>query len=166
LLGRLALIVLGYAAALGAGVLAVWCKNLGISEADQLAMSGMFAFGDAITFLAVASVAAIPPSVMLFKLLAFSPRFLRVYSVGSVGLASVGLFCGVVWIFPFFQQSEVLRTVRSVAVLRLFMAPLFLLVVAPGLLQAAGPNQRLSRFACAFELCTIASFFVGVLFRR
>src|SRR5262249_46658722 len=94
---RLLFIASGYGIAFAAGSLSVWLKNRGISQADQLASSGMFAFGDFICFAFVSVLVALVPTGMLLKLLANSRRFWKflsyfvlIFSTTSV-LASLSL---------------------------------------------------------------------------
>jgi hypothetical protein len=164
-LRRLGLIVLGYVAAGFAGALCVWLKNRGVSEADMLAMSGMFAFGDAITFLLVASMVAIVPTLRLFQFVGTAPRFWRAYSIGSLCLSSTGLIAAGLWLLPFHTPYQTLEALRSVSVLRVLTAPLFLLVAVPGLRPAAGRNRNRSLLACACELAAMGVFVVWMVFR-
>jgi hypothetical protein len=164
-LGRFGLIMLGYVAAGATGVLVVWLKNRRVSEADMLAMSGMYAFGDAVTFLLVASVVAIVPTLLLFQFIGTAPRFWRAYAIGSLCLSSTGLIAVLLWLLPFHTQNSTLEAFRSVSVLRVLAAPFFLLVAAPGLLPAAGPNRKRSLLACAFELAAMGAFVVWLAFR-
>ena len=95
---QLAWISAGYAAALAAAALSVWVRNLFVSPADQLAMSGMLAAGDSIQFVLVAGALGLVPTFFLLRLLAQGwPRalawaLLAVAATGPLGwLVMAGL---------------------------------------------------------------------------
>ena len=163
---RLAVIVLGYAAAWSAGTAAVWWKNRGVSEADLQAMSGMFACGDAVTFLAVASLVAIVPTVLVFRFVGAAPRFWRIHAIASLLLSLTGLLAAMLLLVPARPQVAFLDGLHMFAPIRVLAGPFFFLAFCPGLLPAAGPNRKISLLACLFELCTMGSFLVFLVHRR
>ena len=67
-------IALGYVVAWALGAAAVWLKNRGVSAADQLASSGMFAAGDFFTFIAVTGVVGLVPTAAALLQLRSVPR--------------------------------------------------------------------------------------------
>ena len=164
-LTRVVLIVGGYGAAFAAGTLAVWLNGLHVSPADQLAMSGMMAFGDAVAFLTVAAGVSVIPTVMLFQLIGDSPRFWRVYTWASVGWASTGVAAALCYVASGHSSNGLLQTLGSVAVLRAFAAPVFFLGYAPGLLPAARAQRRLAVWACGLELGALVTFVGSLLLR-
>ena len=163
---RLAAVLLGYAAAILLGAAAVWLKNLGVSAADQLAMSGMFAFGDAVTFLGVAAVVSIPPTVLVFQSIGPRPGFWRAYSILSLLASLTGLVAGALLIARPLPETPLFRALVSLAPLRVLAGPMFLAAFAPGLLPVAARHRRVSLLACAFELCAMGSFLVLLLGSR
>ncbi len=157
-LARLGLVALGYVAAYFAGVAAVWWKNRGISEADQLASSGMFAFGDSVQFISVAALVAVVPTVLLFHLAGAAPRFWRIYSSAALLLAGTGSVAAALLLSPVGAQYASLQSARALSVLRVLAGPVFFLAFVPGLLPAASPYRRRSLAACLLEVGTMASF--------
>jgi hypothetical protein len=157
---RAALIVGGYAAACAAGAAAVWLHDRTLSAADQLAMSGMLAFGDTVLFCAVAAPVAIVPTVALFGAIGRAPRFWRAYAVTSLLLAITGIVEAVMFLLPMNTHVALLEGLRRVSPLRVLAGPVFFAGYTPGLLPVAAPNRRLTVLACMFELCTMASFVV------
>lgn len=132
-LRELALILAAYALALGAGVLAVWWKNRGIGEPDQQAMSGMFAFGDAVLFSAISGPLAIFPTVLLFRQLGPAPRWWRAHATVSLCAALTGALAALLLLAPpAAGTGGLLETLAVFAPLRVLAAPLALLVYSPG----------------------------------
>ena len=164
-LRRVSLIAGGYAFAWGAGSLAVWIRDRRISAADQLAMSGMMAFGDVVLFCAVAAPVAIVPTLLLFSLVRARPAFWRIYTMLSLLIASTGVIEAVFLLIPWTMStsSAFSQTLHQAAPVRVLAAPIFLLVYTPGLLPSAAPFRKIALAACLFELCTLASFGVFLL---
>ena len=129
------IVLLGFALAVGAGVLAVYLRNLGVSEADQLAMSGMYAFGDAVTFLFVAGLCALPPLVLLLRTLELGPRFWRAYATVSIVVATTGLIAALAVVTESFES-----TIRMLAPLRLIVSLLCVPIWAIALFP--NPSRR------------------------
>ena len=67
--GKLALIGIGYALAVGVGVLAVMLNEMTIPADVSQASGGMVAFGDLLLFIGVAGVVALVPSWFLLRML-------------------------------------------------------------------------------------------------
>jgi len=164
-LRRLAFIVLGYAVAWGAGALTVWWHDRNLSPADQLAMSGMLAFGDTALFWAVAAPIAIVPTLLVFSLVRARRGFWRVYAFASLFLSFTGLVEACLLLVPMRMPTAVLETLRQASPVRVLAAPVFLLAYSPGLLPTAAPYRRITFMACLFELFTLGSFALWVLLR-
>jgi hypothetical protein len=163
---RAALIIGGYAAAWAAGAAAVWWSHRNLSATDQLAMSGMLAFGDTVRFFAVAAPLAIVPTVVLFRQIGNVPWFWRAHAIASLLLALTGIAEAFLLVVPIRSQIGFVETLRYLSPLRVLAAPVFLLAYTPGLLRAAAPNRKFTVTACLLELCTMASFVAWVLVRR
>lgn len=158
---RIGLVVLGYIIAWLAASAAVWWKNRGISAADQLASSGMFAFGDSVLFLGIVSLVSIAPTLYLLSLIDSASRFWRFTSYASLVLATTALL-EVLWLFPAGNARGVMGTLMLLGFIRLFTAPLFLLMYIPGAPLARGSDRRRFVISCAIELGVAA--FVGSIF--
>lgn len=162
---RFVLSAFGYLAAWALGSVAVWWKNRGISLADQTASSGMFAFGDSVTFLAVASLVSIAPTIYLLGMIDPGSRFWRVTSKASLLVASSAWLAGLLWLLPL---GTTLRGWQMAAPLRFFCAPLFLALYAPGAFQASDESKSRFRIASGIELSAaglLVLFFVVHLLR-
>jgi hypothetical protein len=155
--------MLGYVAACFVGSAAVWFKNVGISDAETTASSGMFAFGDAITFIAAFSVAAIAPSIGLLQLVRFGPRFWGIYARASFIIASTGLLLTLLLFLKTSAGHSPLSTLQSVAILRVFTAPFILLMFVPGVFFAGGNSRMILLAACGIELATVCAFTLHML---
>ena len=157
-LTRVGLCIIGYVAAFFFGVAAVWLKNLGVSPQEMLASSGMFAFGDAITFLPVFAVAAVPPSIGLLRLIDFTPRVWRFYATGSLLIASTGLLAALLLFIRAGTGPSLLGTVQMFAVLRVLVAPLNFLLFVPGIFFARGAGRTQLLVACGLEFAAVCAF--------
>ena len=162
-LATLAGIAAGYVAAFCAGSFAVWLHDLGISPADQQAMSGMLAFGDSVLFWAVAAPVAIIPTVLLVRFIRPAPWFWRLHGTTSLLLSLTGLLEAFLLVAPIRTQLSTISTLQMLSPLRVLAAPIFLLLYSPGLLTIARPHRTLTAAACLFELCTGASFVVWLM---
>lgn len=157
-----ALCASGYVLAWAAGAAAVWLKNLGISHAEQTASSGMYAFADAVTFIAVACALSIVPTFVLLRLVGPLPRFWNFASRVSVALASSALVFDLLWALPFDHVPISLRPLCMLAPLRFFSSPLLVLLFLPGAFVCRGPSRRRMILALAVEV--VAAGFVILWF--
>ncbi len=159
---RAAAIVLGYLVSFGAASGAVWVRNFAFTEQDQLAMSGMLAFGDAIVFLAVGSFVALGPTLLLFAAIGASPRFWAAYTGLSVLIGSTGVVCAVAFVTPF-SLGAAFDAFRGLSVLRLLATPFLLLAAAPGLLPVARTARKRALVACGCEVVAGATLVCWLL---
>jgi hypothetical protein len=163
---RIALCALGYVAAWFAGSAAVWLKNLGISEAEQLASSGMFAFADTFSFVAVASVVAIVPTAGLLGLMDPQARWWRIYGSAGLLVACTGLVAALAHLPLADGPSSALAAAQVLAVLRVLCAPLSLLLLMPGVFVAPPATRKQLLVACAIESLAVVIFVLNLLLRR
>ena len=166
-LRRIALIVGGYALAWGSGTIAVWWHDRGLSPADQLAMSGMLAFGDTVLFCAVAAPIAILPTILLFARLGRAPRFWWLHARGSLLLSCTGVIEAGLFLAPISKvPAGPLESLATLSPVRVLAAPIFLLAYSPGLLPVAAPNRTITLVACLLELCSLGSFIIWLMLQR
>ena len=95
LLRRIVLIVVGYLTAFGVGALAVWTKNRFTPAADQVASSGMHAFGDLLLFAVFAGIPALVVTAALLFFLRDKKGFWNALSVLMLAVAAFGLVSAV-----------------------------------------------------------------------
>jgi len=146
---KAALVLGGYVAAVIVAFAVGWLHSLVMSEIDPTnASGGMAAFGDALLFLAVFGVAAVPPTAAGLYFLRAVPAFWSVASAAALVLATSALAAlyglAVDWTF---------------APLRLLLAPG--LAVAFGLALLFAPTRatrRLFLVAMVIELIACAGF--------
>jgi hypothetical protein len=164
-LPRLGLCALGYLAACLAGAGAVALKNRGISDAEMDSMSGMFAFGDALTFVTVGAAVAIVPTIGLFKLIGSRERFWSVYEKLSIFGAATAVLSALLLLLPMLASHPTLAGFQALAFFRLANAPLWLLGNMPGVFLRQGRSRKLFIIANLLELASVGSFMVSVLLR-
>lgn len=147
---KVGLVVAGYAAAAAVAGAAVALHVATTAGPDRQAAGGMYAFGDALLWLGVFAVAAVPPTAGALFFLRPHGRFWRALSVAAALVAATEL--------PTVVLYHVARASAGPAVLRILVAPplaaLFLLcaVFAP----ARSPRKVL--LACtAVEAVAFAS---------
>ena len=162
---RLGLCALGYVAACLAGAGAVALKNRGIGEAEMDSMSGMFAFGDALTFVTVGAAVAIVPTVGLFRLIGSRERFWSVYEKLSMFGAATAVLSALLLLLPSLDGHATLSALQAFAFMRLANAPLWLLGNTPGVFLRQGRSRKLFIIANLLELASVGSFIVSVLLR-
>lgn len=100
------------------------------SGPDAQASSGMYAFGDALLFLAVFTVAALVPTGAALFFLRPYRRFWTVLSVLGLGVAVTGIAAAVLFTIGRHAPPSPLATWADVSMLRILVAPLFALAFA------------------------------------
>jgi hypothetical protein len=138
-------VLAGYIAALLAATVAVDIRIANTSGPDAQASAGMYAFGDAILFLAVFGfVAILPTGVALFFLRPYR-LFWTVFSIAALVLAATGLSAAFVCVLAshWTQPCPPLEFCAAIAVLRMLAAPL--LAMGFALAVCIAPN-RMSRW--------------------
>jgi hypothetical protein len=149
-------IVAGYLLAGGIGSAAVMLRYTWADPRDVIASSGMWAFGDALTFLAVAGGLALVPTFFLFRALRGRPGLWTVPSWALLLWGVIGVAAAAIRFSPK-SPAGALATLDVFAVLRFLPAPLFAGLDAMGWLVAPEPRtQRRLALAAGLELvaCT------------
>jgi hypothetical protein len=134
---KVALVAGGYvvAAVLAVGVVAI--RQANTNTADAQASSGMYAFGDAMTFVAVFGICALAPTGTALVFLRSYGQFWKVLSTLGLALAVTSLAAAIVFAVGRSAPPSPLATWAAFSVLRILVAPLFALtfivcgVVAP-----------------------------------
>jgi hypothetical protein len=90
-------VTLGYVIALVVATAGVACHVIATTGFGMRGYSGMNAFGDALLFLVVFAVAAIPPTGAALFFLRPNPRFWRAYSVVALVFGIIGVAAFAVW---------------------------------------------------------------------
>ena len=148
-------VVIGYAAAFLAAIAAVGIRLATTTGPDAQASSGMYAFGDAMLFVAVFGVAAlVPTGAALFFLRPYRPFWTALATIG-LGVAATGVMAVVIFVVGRLAPPSALATGASLSVLRILVAPLLALAF---LVCAALSPYRFPRLA----LLTATAIEVGV----
>lgn len=167
------LVAAGYVLALvGAGAFVAWRQGL-IDPRDAAASSGMHAFGEVVSFLAVASVLSLVPTFLLLRILRESERgsaavskllLLWAATAPVAVLATAAASSG-----PAGQpmSSPFLALASAFGILRLFVSPVALVAIllAAGAFAQPRPRRRLRRAAGleAAGLVALAAWLVRAL---
>jgi hypothetical protein len=141
---KVGLVVGGYIVAFLAAfaVVAIYVKFT--NGLDRQGSDGMSAFGDSLLFLALFGVAAVPPTgAALFFLRPFR-SFWPVLSITALVIAATSL--AAVLAFVASRSAEAGSTLSVLAVLRIFVAPLFALVFFLSGLFAPTRSSRIALF--------------------
>ena len=160
-LAKFGVTVAGYALALLVSAAAVAVYVLWTSGPDRDASGGMYAFADGLLFLAVFSVASIPPTAAALFFLKTHRAFwiallLGASVVAASGLAALAVYLGARTADP----GSILHQWDALAVLRILVAPSFALAfLVAGLLAPA----RSSRVGLLVAATSEAGVFATVL---
>lgn len=124
---KVGVVAVGYIAALLVASAAVAIRLANTSGPDAQAASGMYAFGDAVLFVAVFGVAAlVPTGAALFFLRPYRP-FWTVLSAIGLGIAVTGLAAVAAFAIGRHAAPSPLATWAAFSVLRILVAPLLAL---------------------------------------
>lgn len=146
---KIAIVLVGYAAALAiaAAVEAMYVAST--SGPDRQTYVGMFAFGDAILYLMVFAVAAVPATAIAFFFLRKQPMFWNALAVLAVIAAMTSLVAGFAYVLPPFARAGWL----GLAPLRIFAAPpLALLFLIAGVFAPTRTTRLIFAGAIAAEV--------------
>jgi hypothetical protein len=125
---KVALVVGGYLCALLVASAVVAIHMAATNGPDWQGSSGMLAFGEALLFLVVFGVAAVPPSCAVLFFLRPVRSFWRVLSVVALGIATTGLAALIDYVASRTAGAgSVADAWSALAVLRILVAPLFAL---------------------------------------
>jgi hypothetical protein len=141
---KIGLIALGYVAAvlIACGVVAIHVATT--SGPDAQASSGMYAFGDALLFIAVFGVCSLVPTGAALFFLRPYRRFWTVLAVVVLAVAVTGVTAAALFAIGRHATSSPLATLAMASVLRILVAPLLALAF---LVFAAFSPYRAPRFA-------------------
>jgi len=151
----------GYVAAFGMASAAVAIRVANTSGPDAQAAGGMYAFGDALVFVAVFGVSALVPTVAALWFLRPYRRFWTVLSALGLAVAVTGVMAAIVFAVGRHATRSPLATWAGLSLLRILVAPLLALtflvcvVVSPhrsprvALLAATVMEAAVSRYGGA-----------------
>lgn len=141
----------GYIAAFLVASAAVAVRLANTSGPDAQASSGMYAFGDAVLFVAVFGVSALVPTAAVLFFLRPYHRFWTVLSTFGLGIAVTGLAAVALFATGRSAGPSPIATLAAFSVLRILVAPLLALAF---LMCTAFSPYRFPRWAL---LATTAS---------
>jgi hypothetical protein len=168
---KVALVAAGYLMALLLAIAAVILRVAATSGPDAQASSGMYAFGDALLFVAVFGVCAlVPTGAALFFLRPYRP-FWNVLSALGFAVAVTGLTATILFTVGRSEKDTALATWADLSVLRILVAPLLALTF---LVCTVFSPPRLPRFAfltatvmeAAVSAFGAATWFIPLLFSQ
>lgn len=161
---RIALALAGYAAAFTAAVLALFAYEHFTSGPDRDASSGMYAFADALFFLAVLAAGSVAPTGLLLHALRRFRAPWRVFATLAMAVAPTGWLAA----WDIARASTDAGDGSMLAIPRVFVAPL--LVGLFVLLASFSPDSGCRRWLliaagieCATSLYVFVHWFVPVL---
>jgi hypothetical protein len=134
----------GYIAAFLMASATVAIRIASTSGPDAQASSGMYAFGDAMLFVAVFGVSALVPTGAALFFLRPYPRFWTVFSALGLAVAVTGITAAILFAVGRHATSSPLATWAGLSVLRILVAPLLALTF---LVCTLFSPHRSSRFA-------------------
>jgi hypothetical protein len=117
----------GYIVAFLAAAAAVTIRLASTSGPDAQASSGMYAFGDAVLFVAVFGVVALVPTAVLLFFLRPYRRVWTVLSTFGLCVAVTGLAAVALFAFGRSAGPSPIATLAALSVLRILIAPLLAL---------------------------------------
>ncbi|MGE3743646.1 MAG: hypothetical protein AB7I59_29580 [Geminicoccaceae bacterium] len=146
-------VAVGYAVAAALGVAAVWLHGVLSRLPEPEATGGMAAFGDLVLFLAVFSVAAVPPTVMIMRHLAGIAAFWVVWACTGVFVALSGLVASAFIVLPELSRASHYPNVAMAAPLRILAGgPMFLAFALSAFFSPAGRCRAVFLGCAAVEL--------------
>ena len=165
-LAKAGIVAVGYLAALAVAWLIVWIYIAATSGPDREQYGAMYGFGDSLLFLAVFGVGAIPATGAALYFLRPRRAFWTRLSVTSLAIAATGLAATLAWFAArALSPSPLLRGWASVAVLRILVAPLFVLFfLLAGLLAPNRAARTALLAATAIEAVAFAAVASAWLF--
>ena len=166
-LAKVGLVGAGYVGALALAAAVVAAYVLATSGPDQQHESGMAAFGDALLFLAVFSVAATAPTGAALYFLRPHRAFWRALSVCALALAITAIAALVAYTAPHASDPEsALGSWSTAAVLRILIAPSLALAFLLSGVFAPGRGPRLALLGAAAVETSVFASAVVVLINR
>ncbi len=166
---KVALVAGGYAAAFLIASAVVAIRVASTSGPDAQASSGMYAFGDAVLFVAVFGVAAlVPTAAALFFLRPYRPFWTGLSALGVV-VAVTGIAAVILFAVGRHAAPSPLATWAAFAVLRILVAPVLALTFLVCAIFSPHRSPRLALLAAtvmevAVTACGGAVWFVPLFF--
>lgn len=155
---KIALVAGGYLVALLVASAAVALRVAATGGPAAQASSGMYAFGDAVLFVAVfGGLALIPTGAALWFLRPYA-RFWRTIAVLGLAVAVTGLVAAVLFAVGRHTAPSPLATAAAFAVLRILVAPLLALTFFVGVLFAPERRTRVAFFAATLMEATVSAY--------
>jgi hypothetical protein len=124
---KVGVVAVGYIAAFLVASAAVGIRLANTSGPDAQASSGMYAFGDALLFVAVFGVGALAPTGAALFFLRSYRHFWTVLSAFGLGVAVTGLAAVALFAIGRHAESSPIATWAGLSVLRILLAPLLAL---------------------------------------
>jgi hypothetical protein len=152
--------VAGYVAAFLIASAAVAVRVAGTSGPVAQASSGMYAFGDAILFLAVFGVCALIPTGAILFFLRRYRRFWTLLSTLGVVVGLTAITAAALYAFGRHAAPSPLATLAGYSVLRILISPLLALTFALFALLSPARAPRLAFLAATLMEAT-ASIYAG-----
>lgn len=147
----------GYLAAAGIATAVTAVRIAGTSGPDAQASGGMYAFGDALVFLAVFGVCALIPTAAALYFLRPYARFWTVLAALAVALAITSVAAAILYATGRGATGTTLAVWAQFSVLRILIAPLFALTfLVAGMLCPHRTQRRTLLTATAVEAAVSA----------
>lgn len=124
---QIAVVVAGYAAAIGAAAVAGWAYNWRVSKLPYDTSGGMYAGGEMITSLAAFLFVALFPTLLALWFLRANEKFWNAVAVASLAFAAIGLLAVLLPVVTASTRSVALGLIGLVGIAQLLGAPLWLL---------------------------------------
>ena len=147
---KIGLIAAGYIGAflIAFGIVALYVAST--SGPDRQLYSGMYAFGDSLLFLGVFGLAAVPPTGAALFFLRPYRSFWRALSVAALVTATTGFGALVVYLAGRTHDAiSIIHSWSPLAVLRIFVAPLFALAFILSGVFAPSRSCRVALFVAS-----------------
>ena len=170
---KIGIVIAGYACALVFGFIAAWMQNRATAHApDAIASSGMYAFGELMTFVFAFGFASLIPSGLAFYFLREARAFWSAIAALAGALAATTVIAAAFyWAAKIWPDSQFVDSGASLGVLRMLVAP----IVAAAILVCAefSPDRsarRTLRIAGAVEILASVPWFAylvwSIVFRH
>lgn len=161
---KIAMVGGGYLAATGIATAVVALRIAATSGPDAQASSGMYAFGDALIFVAVFGVCALIPTAAALYFLRPYARFWTVLAALALALAITSLVAAILYAVGRSETGTTLALWAQFSVLRILIAPLFALTfMVSGILCPHRTQRRTLLAATAIE-AAVSAFALVVWF--
>jgi len=151
-------VAIGYAAAILIASTAVAIRVANTSGPDAQASSGMFAFGDALLFVAVFGVSALVPTGAALFFLRPYRHFWVVLSALSLGVAVTGVSAATLFAIGRHAEPSPLVTWAALSVLRILVAPLLALAFLVSALMSPYRYPRLAFFGATVMEVAVSAY--------